>query len=278
MKNATILSFLCVCLVLCDATNSGINVGLNSDSVTGVIQDTLPALILAYLCKDYGSFNADIHKWPLESMSFTNFTLGFTLFDHANSGATISDPADLAIKIAGINSTISFGYEVKLWLGHLKGSAKFLIKNADISAKAAFSEVDGAPQLSIPDVDVSLGDFTAELEGGWFERKLVDIGIGYIKKHINSILAKVVKGMEPGINASLKKLPLDLKITDDMAINLHLVSGPAISGKYLYAGLDGTVYNPSGGKTKLTPSAMPTAFQYSLDLLVGQYVLNTAAE
>jgi hypothetical protein len=70
-------------------TKSGVNAALNSESVTAIIQNTLPALLLAYLDRDYGDFHIEIDKFPAKYIDLKNFTLGMTLFDHEASGMSV---------------------------------------------------------------------------------------------------------------------------------------------------------------------------------------------
>jgi hypothetical protein len=272
-----LLVFACVYFATADTTKSGVNAAVNSEALTNIIRYTVPALLLAYLDKDYGDFHVPINKFPAKYVDFKNLTVAMTLFDHEASGVTVEEPATATAKISGINTTVDFGFYLALDVGHFDGTFHFDITDAEVEWGIKWSNDGGHAQVEVTTAKFDKGNVSYTLDSGPVQKALISLALDIILKLLNELVTNELASLAPLINSKLM-VPYIVNITDNMAVDLFVMNGPLISGPYMWAGLNGTVFDavspvPSVWHTE----KMPETFDYSVNAFVGSYVPNQIA-
>lgn len=226
------------------------------------------------LDKNWGDVEVQIDKDTIEYIQLKNITIGGTTFDGFGSKLGVAEPSDVNINIKGFNSTVDMGFYVKLWLGDLHGTVSLDITDASLDVSTEWSNVAGAPQMSIKSCNFDIGNVSYKTDApwtyNWIIKLLLPMGIKEAVKIVNSEVGK----LSPIINTALAGLNYNVDLGDDITADLHLITGPAISSNnYIYGGLNATIYNSKDPYNPgYTPETLSTTFSSSVDLHIADYV------
>jgi hypothetical protein len=129
----------------------------------------------------------------------------------------------------------------------------------------------------VVDVSFDKGKVTKTVTSAWYQKWIIELATDIVLDMLNKEVTKVLSGLGPLINSKLMVSYL-VNVTDNMFIDLFVMNGPLIQGPYMWAGLNGTVFDakhpvPSVWK----PEEMPDTFDYDVNAYVGAYVPNQIA-
>jgi len=124
--------------------NPGLLGAVSGDFLQEVLEFTMPGVLLMIVDKNWGDVHVDIHKDTIEYIQLTNVTISNTAFDGFGSKVDLVAPSDINLDIKGLNSTVNFLFEAKLWLGHIKANLTIDITDANLAVGAALWNDEGA--------------------------------------------------------------------------------------------------------------------------------------
>lgn len=178
---------------------------------------------MIYLDKNYGNFTFPVGEYTVKTVSLTDVTLSNTFFDHANSACKVSAPSDIAVNLAGLNTTASFGFSTTMdWpLSPIVGTIVMDITGLSVELGTGWTEVNGVPQINVTSSNFVLGTVDATVNTSKIYKYIINELIGTAEKSIASLISTELAGLATPINAAFNNLTYVPEIYDGIVVDLY---------------------------------------------------------